>query len=42
MDSFIAFDLKARKYFNIMMYTRTLLVDSIEDMITIIYIKHRK
>lgn len=27
MDSFIAFDLKARKYFNIMVYTLTLLMD---------------
>ena len=27
MDSFVAFDLKARKYFNIMVYTLTLLMD---------------
>ena len=38
MDNFVSFDLKAHKYFNIIVYTHTLFIDSIEDMISILCI----
>ena len=44
MDSFIAFDLKARKYFNIMVYTLTLLMDlvnMIDDFATFDFKAHK-